>query len=103
MNQVQKDNGVYHGLAGHFFQMGIPHLLEVRIIADVEDRGREEMKQENISAEMARYVVKKGDDESPKRDHRQTGTNRHENSEGQEGFRDRDSLYLAGLNRTARR
>jgi cytidylate kinase len=60
---VQKDNVVYHGLAGHFFLMGIPHVLKVRIIADIEDRIKEEMKRANISAETARYILKKDDDE----------------------------------------
>ena len=51
LKHVQRDNVVYHGLAGHFFLMGIPHVLKVRIIADIEDRIKEEMKRENISAE----------------------------------------------------
>jgi cytidylate kinase len=63
LRHVQKDNVVYHGLAGHFFLQGIPHVLKVRIIADLEDRVREEMKRENISAEKARYILKKDDDE----------------------------------------
>jgi cytidylate kinase len=66
LRHVQKDNVVYHGLAGHFFLMGIPHVLKVRIIADIEDRIKEEMKRENISAETARYVLKKDDDERRK-------------------------------------
>jgi cytidylate kinase len=66
LRHVQKDKVVYHGLAGHFFLMGIPHVLKVRIIADIEDRIKEEMKRENISAETARYVLKKDDDERRK-------------------------------------
>ena len=61
LKHVQKDHVVYHGLAGHFFLMGIPHVLKVRIIADIEDRIREEMKRENISSEMARFILKKDD------------------------------------------
>ncbi len=63
---VQKDNIVYHGLAGHFFLQDIPHVLKVRVIADLEDRVKEEMKRENISAEEARYILKKDDDERRK-------------------------------------
>ena len=37
---VQKDNVVYHGLAGYFFLQEIPHVLKVRVIADLEDRGK---------------------------------------------------------------
>jgi cytidylate kinase len=66
LKHVQKDNIVYHGLAGHFFLMGIPHVLKVRIIADIEDRIKEEMKRENISAETARFILKKDDDERRK-------------------------------------
>ena len=46
LKHVQKDNVVYHGLAGHLFLEGIPHVLKVRIIADLEDRIKEELYQE---------------------------------------------------------
>jgi cytidylate kinase len=63
LKQVQKDNVVYHGLAGHYFLMGIPHVIKVRIMADLEDRVQEEMRREKISAEEARFILKKDDDE----------------------------------------
>lgn len=66
LRHVQKDNVVYHGLAGHFFLQGIPHAMKVRIIADMEDRVREEMKLENLSDDKARYLLKKDDDERRK-------------------------------------
>lgn len=66
LRHVQKDNVVYHGLAGHFFLQGIPHVLKVRIIADMEDRVREEMNRENLTNEKARYLLKKDDDERRK-------------------------------------
>ncbi len=66
LRHVQKDNTVYHGLAGHFFLQGVPHVLKVRIIADLEDRVKEEMKRENISAEEALHTLKKDDDERRK-------------------------------------
>jgi cytidylate kinase len=66
LKHAQKDNVVYHGLAGHFFLQEIPHVLKVRIIANMEDRIKEEMKRENISAEEARHVLKKDDDERRK-------------------------------------
>ena len=66
LRHVQKDHIVYHGLAGHFFLMGIPHVIKVRIIADIEDRIKEEMKRESISAEMARFILKKDDEERRK-------------------------------------
>ena len=63
LQYVQKDNLVYHGLAGHFFLQQIPHVLKVRIISDTEERVKEEMKRENISEDEARYIIKKDDDE----------------------------------------
>jgi cytidylate kinase len=66
LRQAQKDNLVYHGLAGHFLLKDIPHVLKVRIIADPEDRVQEEMKRENISAEEARRILLKDDEERRK-------------------------------------
>jgi cytidylate kinase len=66
LRQAQKDNVVYHGLAGHFLLKGVPHVLKVRIIADLEDRVQEEMKRENISAGEARRILLKDDQERRK-------------------------------------
>lgn len=66
LKHVQRDNVVFHGLAGHFFLQNIPHVLKVRIIADLEDRVREEMQRENISADEARLVLVKDDEERRK-------------------------------------
>ncbi len=66
LKSVQKDNVVYHGLAGHFFLQGIPHVLKVRIIADLEDRIREEMRRENTTEAEARAIIKKDDEERRK-------------------------------------
>jgi cytidylate kinase len=63
LKHVQKDNVVYHGLAGHYFLQGIPHVFKVRILADLEDRVQEEMRREGISDAEARYILKKDDDE----------------------------------------
>jgi cytidylate kinase len=66
LKHVQKDNVVYHGLGGHFFLQGIPHVFKLRIIADMEDRVKEEMKRENIYAEKAQYILQKDDEERRK-------------------------------------
>jgi len=66
LKAAQADNLVYHGIAGHFFLQGVPHVLKVRIIADFEDRVREEMKRESISEEEARNRLKKDDEERRK-------------------------------------
>lgn len=63
LRHVQKDNVVYHGLAGHFLLRGIPHVLKVRILANLEDRVKEEMKRENISEDEARRILQKDDEE----------------------------------------
>ncbi|EKD36540.1 MAG: hypothetical protein ACD_75C01473G0007 [uncultured bacterium] len=63
LNHMVKDNIVYHGLNGHFFLKDISHVMKVRIIANMEDRIKEEMKRDNCSEEEARYMLKKDDDE----------------------------------------
>jgi cytidylate kinase len=64
LRQVEKV--IYHGLAGHFLLQGVPQVLKVRIIADLEDRVKEEMKRENISAAEARRILQKDDQERRK-------------------------------------
>jgi cytidylate kinase len=66
LEHIQKDNVVYHGLAGHFFIKGIPNILKVRITANIEDRIKEEMRREKISEKDARYILKKDDEERRK-------------------------------------
>jgi cytidylate kinase len=61
LERVQKDNVVYHGLAGHFFLKGVSHVLKVRIMADLEQRVQEEMAREGISRDEALYTLKKDD------------------------------------------
>lgn len=66
LEHARKDNIVYHGLAGHFFLRDIPHVLKIRINADMNTRVKEEMSRENISTEEALYVLKKDDEERRK-------------------------------------
>jgi cytidylate kinase len=66
LEHVQNDNLVYHGLAGHFFVKDIPNILKIRIIANIEDRVKNEMKRENISEEEARLLLVKDDEERRK-------------------------------------
>jgi len=63
---VQKDNVVYHGLAGHFLLKGISHVLKVRVIANLEDRASIEMEREHISRKEALLILKKDDNERRK-------------------------------------
>ena len=66
LEHIRKDNVIYHGLAGHFFSKEIPNILKVRIIANLEDRIKEEMRREHISEKEARYILKKDDEERRK-------------------------------------
>jgi hypothetical protein len=66
LQHARQDNIVYHGLAGQYFLRCIPHVLKVRIIADMQDRVREEMRREGISAEKALYILQKDDEERRK-------------------------------------
>ena len=60
LKHVQKDNVVYHGLAGHYLLRDIGHVLKVRIISDMNHRIKEEMKRTDISEKEARFIFEKG-------------------------------------------
>jgi cytidylate kinase len=66
LKRVQKDNVVYHGLFGHFFLQDIPHVLKVRIVADLDARVADEVKREGISEAKAREIITKDDEERRK-------------------------------------
>ena len=66
LDHVKKGNVVYHGLAGHFFLKNAPDVLKVRILANMEDRVKEEMNRENISENEARKLLIKDDGERRK-------------------------------------
>jgi cytidylate kinase len=63
LERVQKDNVVYHGLAGHFYLQGVSHVLNVRIVADMEQRIQHEMQREGISRDEAEHILKRDDQE----------------------------------------
>jgi cytidylate kinase len=65
--RVSTDNVVYHGLAGHLLLKGVPHVLKVRIIAQMEDRIiTAESKRAGISEEKARTLLLNDDQERRK-------------------------------------
>jgi cytidylate kinase len=66
LEHAQRDNMVYHGLAGHFMLKGVDHVLKIRILAEMEDRVRLEMEREGLPREKAFKVLKKDDDERRK-------------------------------------
>jgi cytidylate kinase len=61
INNLRADNIVYHGLAGHFFVKDIPHVLKVRILADLEYRIKFVMERDKISRDKAIDFLKKID------------------------------------------
>lgn len=63
LKHVQKDNVIYHGLAGQYFLRAVPHLLKVRILASMEDRIQEVMRRDQVSAREAEHILAKDDDE----------------------------------------
>ena len=63
LEHAQKDNMVYHGLAGHVMVQRVSHVLKVRVLADMEDRVILEAEREGISAEKARRLLRKDDEE----------------------------------------
>jgi cytidylate kinase len=66
LNELAKDNMIYHGFAGHFFVSGISHVLKVKINADMTERITYMMKRENLSKEDAAKLVKKVDERRTK-------------------------------------
>ncbi len=54
---------IYHGLAGHILLAPVPHLLKVRITADLEQRIAAEMAREHIPYTAAREIITRDDQE----------------------------------------
>jgi cytidylate kinase len=63
LRHLQKDNVVYHGLAGQFFLQGISHVLKVRILADNEDRIQIVMERDDVPRDRAIAILKHDDAE----------------------------------------
>lgn len=63
LDNLSKDNVLYHGFAGHFFTKDISHVLKVKIIADMEERLQAMMKRENVTREDAYGIIEKVDEE----------------------------------------
>ena len=63
---VQKDNIVYHGMAGHLLLPEVAHLLKVRINADMDERVAGEMKRHGTPRKEAKALIIKDDQERRK-------------------------------------
>ena len=66
LKHLQKDNVVYHGFAGHFFVKHIPHVLKVRVTADLKDRIRIVRDRDRVSQKEALRLIIKLDDQRKK-------------------------------------
>ncbi len=60
---LKRDNVVYHGLAGQFFVRDIGHALNVRIIADIEDRIQLVMERDKVTRQAAIRFIQRIDNE----------------------------------------
>jgi len=63
LKHFQRDNVVYHGLAGHFFVKDISHVLKVQIIADLEVRTKNVMDRDKLSREEALRFIENLDNQ----------------------------------------
>lgn len=66
LQHFRKGNVVYYGLAGHFFVKDIPHVLKVRVIADLDMRVKSEVEREGITRKEALRIIKHDDEERRK-------------------------------------
>lgn len=63
LKHVQRDNVVYHGLAGQYFLRHLPNVLKVRVLASMEDRVSEVMRRDNVPQKDAENILNKDDEE----------------------------------------
>jgi len=66
LNNLKKDNLVYHGFAFHCFVKDIPCTLKVRITAELEDRIGYVMERDKISKRDAERFIRKVDEQRRK-------------------------------------
>ena len=63
LQEARGDNLVYHGHAGHLLLKGVPHVLKVRVVAEMEFRIGSAMERNGLTREEATRYIKKVDDE----------------------------------------
>ncbi|RJQ57106.1 MAG: cytidylate kinase-like family protein [Desulfobacteraceae bacterium] len=80
LNYLRKDKVVYHGFGGQFFVESIPHVLKVRINADLEDRVRLSMDRNNFTRKEAMAFIRKLDNQRKKWSKHLYGVNPWDNS-----------------------
>jgi len=62
LGQLNEDNVVYHGYAGHYFLENVTHALKVRVLAELPDRVALMVDRDGISRAEARERVAKKDE-----------------------------------------
>ncbi len=63
LDHASQGNLVYHGNVGHLLLSGVPHVLRVRVVADMEYRIRAAMAQVNLSRDAAIAHIRRVDEE----------------------------------------
>lgn len=76
--EVQSDNVVYHGQAGHLLLHGIPHHLRLRIVADMEYRIAAARRRSNLTREKAIKLIQELDQEREEWVRRMYGVRRND-------------------------
>jgi cytidylate kinase len=59
LSELLRDNVVCQGLAAHLYVLGVPHVLRVRILSDVEKRAAQLVSQHSISHDKARKLLER--------------------------------------------
>jgi len=62
VREVKNDNVVYHGLAGHFLLSGVPQILKVKVISNLEFRINAAMERSHLTREDAVQFIKTVDE-----------------------------------------
>lgn len=65
-NEAREDGMVYHGHAGHLLLKGVPHVLRVRVTADMDFRVRVAMEREGLTRKKAEEAIRHTDAERAK-------------------------------------
>jgi cytidylate kinase len=60
--EVRSDKVVYHGHAGHMLLKGVPHVLRLRVIANIEQRIRAAMERYGMGRKQAIEQIEKADE-----------------------------------------
>lgn len=62
LQRLQRDNVIYHGIAGHFLTKGLGGMLKVRIVGDIKLRVECEMKRDGVTESEAYRAILERDE-----------------------------------------